>query len=178
MVHLIDKIPNNINNNFIKTVKSFDFIDNKEDTNNDDKKPITHKNISYLARKYMKGRVNRRIDYNRKYDLNSDNDIGINSSSSTRDIDTSLYNHDIDNKLSKFIWDYRYIPVHILKEIIPQLKESNEFVIDYKDWLIGKITDLLVYAGYYEESYKRQIRIKLTNNDRRRLINKGCDLPS
>lgn len=72
--------------------------------------------------------------------------------------------------LSKFLWDRRYVPLLYLEKIVLQLKESNEFVLDYHEWLIGDSNDIQTYAGYYEEIPRQLCRIKLTNGDRRKLL--------
>jgi hypothetical protein len=61
-----------------------------------------------------------------------------------------------------------------MDKILPQLKNGNEFVLPYEDWLTGNFIDILVYAGYHEEfdslSTEKLVRIKLTNTDRRKLL--------
>lgn len=84
--------------------------------------------------------------------------------------------------LSKFAWANRYVPMAYLDKILPQLKEGNEFTLTLDEWLTGSFTDMLVYAGYFDdlnmkdekdEKYEKYVRIKLTNNDRRRLLKSG-----
>ena len=73
--------------------------------------------------------------------------------------------------LSKFSWDNRYIPRASLRKIIPQLKDGNEFTIEYDEWLTGTFIDIMVYAGcYLDHANQTKFKIKLTNTDRRKIL--------
>lgn len=76
--------------------------------------------------------------------------------------------------LSKFIWDRRYISLLHIDKIVEQLKESNEFVLSYEEYIVTNLNDIYVYAGYYEEIPRELCRIKLTNSDRRMILNLSC----
>jgi len=73
--------------------------------------------------------------------------------------------------LSKFSWKIRRIPLSRLDQIVVQLQNGNEFLIPYSQWNNVNSNDLDLFVGYYEEIYHTLCRIKVTNNDRRRLIN-------
>jgi hypothetical protein len=83
------------------------------------------------------------------------------------------------SQLSKYTWGKRYIPMIYLNKIVSQLKDGNEFILSYNEWISGEPADIEMYAGYFEiegDGYEdKKALIKLTNGDRRRLLRLGIN---